>query len=287
MKALKDISKFFISFILMFALLITQLSIFERFYFLNSTFYKNILNTTEFFTLLQKEITFGFKNLSMETSIPDEVYSNSFSKAEIKKVSYDNIDNAVNYFKGSTYKESNINTKEVQNTLSNYIDQYAKKNSLELSSDLKTQMGVLTKDAGSIVENHGTLFNISAVSRFSEFQQFRSVIKRIYTNLYAFLIIDLILMLSLFLLNGTNKSKALLWIGSSIISASLMVIVPSIMGIAYKISSRINIGTQYLKLFVNSIILGYLKGAFIIGILSFLIGIVCFVFYNLNRNDAK
>ena len=113
---------FFVSFFLMFAVIIMQLSLFANFKVLNGDFYKNTLNKSDYFSLMRKDINFGFKNLSMVTSIPEDVFISSVNNDAIIKLAYKNIDSAEDYMKyNNKYTSNKIDTMIIYANLLKYV----------------------------------------------------------------------------------------------------------------------------------------------------------------------
>jgi hypothetical protein len=83
----KDIVRFALSLPLMFALILMQISFFINDKVLNDSFYKSALQRSDYFALMRKEIYYGFKNLSVIISIPEEVFSISVKEGKIKELS--------------------------------------------------------------------------------------------------------------------------------------------------------------------------------------------------------
>ena len=79
----------------MFCFMAILVSMFTRNVLLSSEFYINNLEKSEYFQLLRSEIDFGFKNYSMVTSIPENVFVQSVSDKEIKDLTINNIENTI------------------------------------------------------------------------------------------------------------------------------------------------------------------------------------------------
>jgi hypothetical protein len=246
---------YIISFLLMFALLSMQASLFVKTKVLNGDFYKTVLSKNDYFVLMQKEIDFGFKNLSVVTSIPEEVFSKSVSGEAVKILSYKNIDSVESYMKyKGEYAESKIDTNKIYDSL----EKYAKGNNT-IDSELKNQLTAVSEDAGAIAQNHAALFSINSVAKYSQFQSFRRVLFKVYENQLLPVVIILILVLLLILINLKNLSKSFLWIGSSLIATSLMTLIPCILAICFRISYKYAVDIPYLKVALRDISLGYIN----------------------------
>jgi hypothetical protein len=286
----KDIVRFALSFFLMFVLILMQISFFINNKVLNGDFYKAVLQKGDYFTLMRKEIDYGFKNLSMITSIPEEIFSISVKDDEIKELSYRNITSAENYMKyKNSYVDNKWDTSVLSSSLEKYSENYAKENNIKIDAAFEKQILAVVQDSGKIIENHAVLFNISAVDKYAQFQVFRKVLNIFSRSLMGWVILVCILMILLALLNRRRAGRTFLWIGSSFIPAALMTLVPSALAMYYKIPYKFAVDTSYLKLALKNISLEYIKYFIITGSFFIIIGIInlCIYTYLSNRTYEK
>jgi hypothetical protein len=283
----KDVVRFTLSFFLMFALILMQISFFINNKMLNGDFYKAVLEKSDYFTLMRQDIDYGFKNLSMITSIPEEILSSSVRNEGIKELSFKNINSAEGYMK---YKDNYVNNKFDTSVLlgavKSYSEKYAEENKIKKDAAFQKQIEDVAQDSGKIIDNHAVLFNISAVDKYSEFQAFRKVLNIISSSLIVWCILVCALIALLAVLNETRTRRIFLWIGSSFIPAALMTLVPSFLAIYYKIPYKFAVNTPYLKLALKDISLGYIKYFIATGCLYMVIGIVSLWIYTYLSNKA-
>lgn len=287
MTKIKDVLRFLVSFILMFALIAMQLCFFINNRLLNGEFYKGVLNKSDYFSLMRKEIDFGFQNLSMMTSIPEDVFKNALSNSDYKNLSYINMESAESYMKyESEYIDNKVDTKVFSDSVKNYVENYAKENNVVIDDTLTSQMDQIISDAGNIVDNHAVLFNIAAVEKYPEFQKFRSVLHLIDKNTVTSIFVVAILMIILILLNTNRPRRSFLWIGSSFIPASIMMLVPSILALIYRIPYRFAVDTSYLKEALKVISMGYIFYFIQAGLMFLILGVCCMLIYTFLSNLA-
>jgi hypothetical protein len=87
----------------------------------SGNFYKNLLNKCDYFTLIRKDIDYGFKNLSMITSIPQAIFTDSLKDDKVRQLSYSNISSAEGYMKyENNYIDNKIDTSRFLTSLKNY-----------------------------------------------------------------------------------------------------------------------------------------------------------------------
>ena len=283
MSKIKNPLLYLISLIFMFTLLFMQVSLFINARLLNGDFYKVVLSKSDYFVLMNKEIDFGFKNLSMITSIPKEVLSKSISKEEIRDYSWKNINSAEDYMKyEGKNNESKIDTKKIYDN----IEKYAQDNNV-IDGQLKNQLAAVAADTGKIIENHTALFKIDSVAKYSQFQSLRKVLFLIYKNQVLSIFIILILVILLILINWARLSKTLLWIGSSLIASSLITLIPSIMAIYFRIPYKYAIDIPYLKVALRDISIGFINYFVATGLMFFCLGLMCMVIYSIVSNKPS
>ncbi len=282
MKKLVEVFKFLISMILMFCLMAILVSMFTRNVLLSSEFYINNLEKSDYFQLLRSEIDYGFKNYSMVTSVPERVFVKSVSDKDIKDLTISNIKNTMEYMKKSReYIDDKLESKVLDENLEVFINDYAKENNMIVNEALKNQMGLVSEEASNIVNNHSVIFDLASVIKYGEFQKFREIIFTTYDKLPPLIITALILIIILILLNIKTLYSSLLWVGGCFISSALMVLVPSIMGLLYKIPYRFGVGNGYLKEALKEFALGYIRFFLISGSVFLITGIVMLLIYSI------
>lgn len=285
MKILKDTLIFLVSLALMFCFILIQASLFTRTTMLNPEFYINNLEKSDYFKYIRNEIDYGFKNYSMVTSIPENIFTESVKDDEIKEMANRNIYDTVSYFKyEKEYTPVSVDTKVLDEKLKVYIDNYAKEKKVAVSSDLQKRLKDISTEAGNIVSKHSILFNISAVSKYAEFQSFRKGIYILRSKLNVMIYAALVLLILLIFLNLKTLPSALLWLGGSLIPAGLMTLIPSLLALAYKISYRYAISITYLKEALRDITLGYIDFFIKSGLISLMAGILALLLYILISN---
>lgn len=283
MSKFRDLLLFLVSFFLMFAIIVMQLSFFTNLKVLNGNFYKNTLDKSDYFSLMRKDINFGFKNLSMITSIPENIFISSVSNEAILKLSSKDISSAEDYMKyKSKYTNNKIDTMLIYANLLKHVQT----ENIKVDADLKNQLLEVSQDAGNIINNYVVLFNIGAVDKYPQFQSFRKLIYLAYSIKIISIAVVLFLVALLVFLNRKIPRKAFLWIGSSFIAAAIITLVPSFLALYYKIPYRFAIDSAYLNLALRDITLGYIKYFTTTGIIVLFLGISCVFIYNYLNNKS-
>jgi hypothetical protein len=267
----------------MFAVIIIELNFFVNFKALNGDFYKNTLNKSDYFSLMRKDIDFGFRNLSMITSLPEEIFISSVSDGDILHLAYENLNSAEDYMKYNTkYIDNKIDTKIIYDNLQTY----AQKHNIKVDDNLKNELLAVSEDAGNIINNHAILFNINEVDKYPQFQTLKRLIHLLsIITILPFAAVFLLIIL-LLLLNRKTPIKMFLWTGSSLIPAAIMTLIPCILALFYNTPNRFPVDNAYLKVALSDISLGYIKCFTITGVIVLLVGICCMYIYTHLNNKC-
>lgn len=283
MSKVKDLLRFLVSFLLMFAVILMQFSFFVGVRLLNGDFYKDTLNKSEYFSLMRKDIDYGFKNLSMITSIPEESFISAVSNEAIKELALRNINSVEAYMK---YENKYIDNKIDSNVIYESLQKYIAKNNLKEDENLKAQLKAVSEDAGNTINNYAVLFNINVVDKYPQFQSFRKNLYLLYSIRVMAIIAVVLMIMLLVLLNKNRPRRVFLWVGSSFIPAAIMTLVPSILAIYYKIPYRFSIENEYLKVALKDISIGYINYFIVTGTIILLAGIACTATYAYLSNKS-
>jgi hypothetical protein len=265
MNNLKGALKFMLSLGIMLCSIVLAISIFTHTTMLNQDFYLNSLEKSSYFTYLNQEIDDSFRNYSLITSIPEEVFSSSVSDDEIRNLTTDNINNTMAYMKNEKdYVDEKIEVGSLDSALKKYVSGISGEGS---------QLSTVTEEAAAIVNSHAVLFDVSAVMKYSQFQSLRHMLYTAYSKLYIIAAAFAVLIILLFILYRENSWLFKLWIGGALIAASLVILVPTLMGFIFNIPYRFAVENYYLKVALSSIALGYLKNLAISGTIMLAAGL--------------
>jgi hypothetical protein len=280
MRTIRNILRYLTSLILMFVLVLLQLGLFARTILLSPDYYAKRLTTTDYYQALREEIDKGLADLSLITSIPAEILTDTVSNEAVNALSSNNILEATHFMKYKTDEvENTLDGSDIEASLNDFIDDYAAQNGFEVDDDQRAQIHEVAEQVVSIVTNHTVLFNINAVKRFGEFQRFRRIIYLFYSYWYFFALAAALCIAALFALNPIRLRRGYLWAGSSMIASSLMTIIPAMLALLYRIPYRFNIATSYLKTALQAFTLGYIRFFLFAGFTLLITGLLSLVLY--------
>ncbi len=271
---------YFISLLLLGLIIFVQLGLFMYVGLFSENFYKNRLHDGEYYSLLSRDINFGFRNLSMITGVPVEIFQDTVTDDRIVEFSESHLRQFTRYmlYKQDTV-ESPVDIKTFKPPLDDFVEEYAAEHNIEIDEELQEQIEGVALEAAAILGNHVMLFNIGEVERFSEFQRFRNNIYFFYNRLPLAILGISICLAILYMLNNKRSGPVLLWLGSSMVAASLFSLIPAALALSYRIPYRFNIGTAYLKEALKSFSLGYIHYFLFTGAILFFAGILALSLY--------
>jgi hypothetical protein len=241
---MKNTIRFIVSLFLMLALITMSLFIFVNVRLLNGNYYKHILEKSDYFNILQKEVYFGLDDLSRRTSILTEAFTGSADLNQIRALSFKNIDDAEAYMKyNAIYKNSTVN------------------------------------EASKAIYSSVQLFNIEAVTGHPQFQSFRRTAYSIYSKTMVPIIMVILFIILLRMINHKRPWRTFLWAGSSFLAAGAIVLLPSLLAVIYRIPYRFSADTAYLKEAFKLITKGYLKYFLVTSVIYISIGAASLAIY--------
>lgn len=264
MKALKETFRFLLAAGIMLCSIALALSIFSRTTLLNADFYTLSLEKSSYFTYLDQEIDDSFRNYSLITSIPADVFTGAVSVDEIRSLTTENIENTMSYMRhegGYTNKKIDVSG----------IDSAVRKYASGITGE-SSQLSTVTKEASAIVNSHAVLFDVSRVEKYGQFQSVREAIYLVYKNVYAVAGMVALLAIMLFLMTRKTSGSFQLWTGGALLAASMVLLVPSLMGYAFAIPYRFAVENYYLKVGLSSIMVGYLDSLALYGAFMLVVG---------------
>jgi hypothetical protein len=288
MRKLKHIASFAMSLLLMFSILALQVCIFTRTKVLNGDFYKDRLNHGSYFSSLKQELGSSLKNLSVATAIPEDIFASYTNMTYLKEATYKNIMNTINYIhSGQDNTQAYVDVKSLETDLNKYLDNYASKNKLLINADMRNQMTVIAQEVDDIITNHVELFNIGAVSKYSEFQKFRKALYIIADRMTMVTALITIILIILTLVNMKSLRIILLWAGSGFIPAALIILIPTFMALIYRLPYRLSITNGYLNEALKVFSLGFIYYLINVGIIYLVVGIAMLVIYSFINRKIK
>ncbi|SDQ13913.1 hypothetical protein LHA31_11580 [Carnobacterium viridans] len=217
MKKVKKALRMVLSFLLMFGVIFCIASIFIRFVLLNGNYIGDKLEDRDYYSQLTENLNTKYATLSLESSIPDEVFMSAvLEDYEVQKLTRENVNLMVDYMTYETDKSAVIMDKTIfLEPVTTYVETYANENNIPFDEEFQARTTAVVESATEITENRVTLFNLKNVVDIPQFQLVRKVVNIAYNSIVPILIVLVMIIGLLALLYRRRRYRVLFWIGSS------------------------------------------------------------------------
>ncbi len=281
MKKVKKALRMVLSFLLMFGVIFCIASIFIRFVLLNGNYIGDKLEDRDYYSQLTENLNTKYATLSLESSIPDEVFMSAvLEDYEVQKLTRENVNLMVDYMTYETDKSAVIMDKTIfLEPVTTYVETYANENNIPFDEEFQARTTAVVESATEITENRVTLFNLKNVVDIPQFQLVRKVVNIAYNSIVPILIVLVMIIGLLALLYRRRRYRVLFWIGSSVIAGSIFVIVPSALALAMKLPQRIQLSSRYINTAIQNLTIGYSYYFLTAGLIALAIGILSLFLY--------
>ena len=283
MRNIKKISRMILSFLLMFVVVALIGVIFMKQVLLNDSDLNQQLDDSPYYTQVEESLSAKFKTLSLETSIPEEVFVEAaMDQYGLQQLARTNNEQALNYLidPDASY-EAATDRSMFEEPVTAYVQSYAAEHNQPFDEGLQVQTATIIDEATAIVGSHTMLFNLDNVIAFPQFQTVRKMLQTVLAYFYLVPLAFFLIAGALVGLNWKLPHRSLIWIGSGLVSGSAFVIIPAIVALSLKIPQRITVSADYINTALRTLALHYTTFLLGSGALVFVLGIACLVGYNL------
>lgn len=283
MRNIKKIGRVILSFLLMFIVVALIGAIFTRQVLMNASDLNQQLEDSLYYTQIEESLSAKFKTLSLETSIPEEVFVEAaMDPYGLRQLSRTNNEQALNYLidPDATYA-TKIDRSLFVETVTAYVENYAAEHNQPFDEIMQAQTATIIDEATAIVGSHTMLFNLDNVIAYPQFQTFRKMLQTVLAYFYIVPLTFFLIAGTLVCLNWKLPHRSLIWIGSGLVSGSAFVIIPAIVALSLKIPQRITVSADYINTALRTLAMHYTVFLLVFGALVFFFGIACLVGYSL------
>ena len=283
MRNIKKIGRAILSFLLMFVVVALIGVIFMKQVLLSASDLNQQLDDSPYYTLVEESLAAKFKTLSLETSIPEEVFVEAaMDQYGLQQLARTNNEQALNYLIDSdaTYAAA-TDRSMFEEPVTAYVQVYAAEHNQPFDEGLQAQTAAIIDEATAIVGSHTMLFNLDNVIAFPQFQTVRKILQTVLAYFYLVPLAFFLIAGALVGLNWKLPHRSLIWIGSGLVSGSAFVIIPAIVALGLKIPQRITVSADYINTALRTLAMHYTTFLLGAGALVFLLGIACLVGYSL------
>lgn len=283
MRNIKKIGRAILSFLLMFVVVALIGVIFMKQVLLNVSDLNQQLDDSPYYTQVEESLSAKFKTLSLETSIPEEVFVDaSMDQYGLQQLARTNNEQALNYLIDPDETYAAMTDRSMfEEPVTAYVQSYAAEHNQPFDEDLQAQTATIIDEATTIVGSHTMLFNLDNVIAFPQFQTVRKMLQTVLAYFYLVPLAFFLIAGALVGLNWRLPHRSLIWIGSALVSGSAFVIIPAIVALLLKIPQRITVSADYINTALRTLALHYTTFFLGSGVLVIVLGIACLVGYSL------
>lgn len=281
MRKIKRALRMLLSFILMFGVVLGIFSLFIRFVLLNGDYIGDKLEDRGYYTQLTENLNTKYATLSLESSIPEEVFMSAvLEDYEVQKLTRENVNLMVDYMTYETDESAVIMDRTIfLDPVTTYVENFANENNIPFDEELQARTSQVIDSATEITENRVTLFNLRNVVDIPQFQIVRKIIDIAYNSLLPVLIGLALIIGMLAFLYRRKRYRILFWIGSSASAGSVFVIVPSALALTMELPQRIQISAPYVNTAIQNLALGYSYYFLTVGLITLVMGLLSLFLY--------
>ena len=283
MRNIKKIGRVILSFLLMFVVVALIGVIFMKQILMNASDLNQQLEDSSYYTQIEESLSAKFKTLSLETSIPEEIFVEAaMDQHGLQQLARTNNEQALNYLidPDATY-EAATDRSMFEEPVTAYVQGYAAEHNQPFDESLQAQTATIIDEATAIVGSHTMLFNLDNVISFPQFQTFRKMLQTVLAYFYLVPLTFFLIAVALVGLSRRLPHRSLIWIGSGLVSGSAFVIIPAIVALSLKIPQRITVSTDYINTALRTLAMHYTTLLLVAGAMVFFLGTACLVGYNL------
>jgi hypothetical protein len=283
MRYIKKIGSVILSFLLMFVVVALIGAIFMKQVLMNASDLNQQLEDSLYYTQIEESLLTKFKTLSLETSIPEEVFIKAaMDPYGLRQLARRNNEQALNYLIDPDEAYATTTARNLfAEPVTAYVENYAADHNQPFDESLQAQTAAIIDEATAIVGSHTKLFNLDNVIAYPQFQTFRKMLQTVLTYFYLVPLTFFLIAGTLVCLNWKLPHRSLIWIGSGLVSGSAFVIIPAIMAFSLKIPQRITVSADYINTALRTLAMHYTAFLLASGVLVFFLGIACLVGYSL------
>ena len=289
MRNIKKIGRVILSFLLMFVVVALIGVIFMKQVLMNASDLNQQLEDSSYYTQIEESLSAKFKTLSLETSIPEEIFVEAArDQYGLKQLARTNNERALNYLidPDATYATTTDRSLFAE-TVTAYVENYAADHNQPFDESLQAQTVAIIDEATAIVGSHTMLLNLDNVIAFPQFQTLRKMLQTVLAYFYLVPLTFFLIAVALVCLSRRLPHRSLIWIGSGLVSGSAFVIIPAFVALSLKIPQRITVSADYINTALRTLAMHYTSFLLVSGALAFFLGISCLVGYNLISTSKR
>lgn len=265
---------FCLSLILLFLLILLQVSFFTSNKVLNAEYYISNFQKYDLYSYVYNSINRTCGNISRTDNLPANLFQDIVTKPYLKSQIDESTRVTVDYMLYKTDKLPEVDTKALSDKFNENLENFIKEKDVKVNSTVRQELNLVKSDVESVYSSSANFINLKSISNASFFEKLRRALY--YVSSQKQLIFGFITAVTLLLFLASMKTSysALHWISYSSIAAGLFSLIPSSIGLFTRFMDNIGILDPTLKAIAISFIRETLSYFAISGAALLLAGIV-------------
>lgn len=197
---------------------------------LSSSFYISSAEKHDIYLRVTNHADDYFTKSYAVSGIPAEVYMDGLDDKTIKDAVDGKIENFFDYVSGKSSKieETEIDFSVLEKNLTDYFNEFAEENNVEVNEDFTKQLDKTIETAESEIDSFTNIYMMDYMEKAGIPQTLRKVYPIIAAAPFVFMGVLLVGLVILILLNRKNLRFVFYWISTSGICASVIILIPCI-----------------------------------------------------------
>lgn len=190
------------------------------------------------------------------SSIPAEIYTDGLDEIIVKQAVDGKINSFFDYISGKTDKieETEIDFSQLENNITDFFNEFAEENNVELNDEFKKQLDKTIKAAETDISSFTNIFMLDYIEKAGIPQKIRKVYPVVSPAFYAFIAVTAICIILLILLNKKEIKSFLYWLSVSGLCSAVIMLIPCIILKSSDYFSRLIMRTDYIYFAVTGLL---------------------------------
>lgn len=254
MRILKTSISFLLCLALMMCILLFHASLYTRVKLLTPGFFLDNYEKYDLYSYIKTSTENNLTDLSLYTHLPESIFEGLVDESWIKT----QVDNAatsiVDYLAYKTESIPVINADEQAKHFKENLDSFIKDENITVDERAGKELESVESDTALIIKNNISILDLDKLVKSSSFQGVRKGLYLLYSNIIIIPIGIFIFAALIFIIHRKDISSFISWAAYSLIASGVMLLIPSIAGIASNFIDNIAISEESIKNIIVSMV---------------------------------
>lgn len=273
----KYVPNLILSILLVFSLIGSAAMVVAKYYLLNEKTFIENSDENNIPDLAMEEIEKYFKDSEDYSGIPADVYISTISKDDIRYIINLKISKAFAIIADSEQMQP-FDYKELENRITNYFDNFAEKNNVEVDEAYNTQLQKTIDTAKSEIEDFSDIYMLDFMYEKNVLSKLSDLYKYIDTIMYICLGLALVCVIIMIIISRKKISNAFYWYSMSFICSSALMLIPTLYVKFSDLISKLIIRNECIYAAMTSYMEKIISVMLMLEIAMLFIGIILIVF---------